>query len=45
MSTYNIQLHENKKISLKVCFLRLLEEKINTQKRVRISHEKRAIGV
>ena len=36
----------NKKISLNICFLELSEEfRIGTQKRVRISHGKWAIGV
>ena len=36
---------QNKKIFLNICFLELSEEFPRTQKRVRISHGKRAIGV
>ena len=43
MSTHNIQCHDEiRKNSLNICFL---ENFVGTQKRVRISHGKRAIGV
>ena len=50
MNTPNIHFHENiekknPKISLNICFLDISEKFLGTQKRVRISHGKRAIGV
>ena len=46
MSTHNIQFRDkNEKISLYICFLSCRKNFVGTQKRVRISHGKRAIGV
>ena len=43
---HNIQFHDRiRKKSLNICFLELLEEFVGTEKRVRIIHGKRAIGV
>ena len=42
MSTYNIQLHDEIRISLNICFLELSE---SAQKRFRISRGKQDVGV
>ena len=46
MNTHNIQFHDKiRTFSLNICFLELSEELRRAQKRVRICHGKRAIGV
>ena len=45
MSTHDMQFHFKKKKSLNVCFLEISKNFVGTQKRVRISHGIRAIGV
>ena len=46
MSTHNIQFHDKiRKFPLIFVFLSYLKKFVGTQKRVRISHGKRAIGV
>ena len=45
MSTHNIKFQDKIRISLNIYFLELSEEFVGTQKRVQISHGKRAISV
>ena len=46
MSAHKIQFHDKiRKKILIICFLELSKKIIGTQKRVRISHGKRVIGV
>ena len=46
MSTHNIQFHDKiRKFPLVFVFLRYRKNFVGTQKRVRINHGKRAIGV
>ena len=44
MSTHNIQFHDKIKFP-KIFFLSYLKNYVGTQKLVRISHDKRAIGI
>ena len=44
MSTH-IQFHDKIRKILNICYLELSKNFVGTQKRVRISHDKRAIGV